>query len=579
MNAAAGDRYDEQADALAARYEAVSSEAVLAQVLSVITGEGAGRLALDIGAGTGRDAAWLASLGYQVVAAEPAAGMRRVGAALHGNAGIRWIDDALPALAQTHALGLSFDLVLLSAVWQHVLPTDRIRAFRKISTLLKPGGTLIMTLRNGPSPPDMDMYATSTIEIEGFAQSYGLVVLRVESSADQSGRPGVTWEVMAMRMPDDGTGALPLLRGIVLADEKSSTYKLALLRAVTRIAEYAPAAALPTHDGRDAVEVPLGLVALIWIRMYLPLVRGGFPQAPGNVGANGLSFAKDGFVGLLALNAATPDLRVGALLGVEGATAVSSAISRVVDTITMMPATYTRYPNGGPPVFGVTKKRPSRHDATVLDLETLRGWGLLEVPGHLWRAMSRFSYWIDPMLVAEWSRLTRSYADRMGVALEPGTVEAALSWIEPARTTALGRDLVRRLIDTGIAVRCVWTGAPLKTGSYDVDHCLPWSIWPCGDLWNLMPAQPRINRYDKRDRLPSAAAMAGAREEIIGWWETAYFTDEALRPRFLREAAAALPLHGKSIAAAVYEGLDWRRLRLQQDQQLQEWTPLARKTV
>lgn len=65
-----------------------------------------------------------------------------------------------------------------------------------------------------------------------------------------------------MRMPDDGTGALPLVRGVVLSDEKSSTYKLALLRAVTRIADYARAVATPAPDGRDAVEVPLGLVAL-----------------------------------------------------------------------------------------------------------------------------------------------------------------------------------------------------------------------------------------------------------------------------------------------------------------------------
>ncbi|WP_419681850.1 hypothetical protein [Sphingomonas sp. ID0503] len=51
---------------------------------------------------------------------------------------------------------------------------------------------------------------------------------------------------------------------------KSSTYKLALLRAVARIAEYAPAVATPAPGGRDAVEVPLGLVALNWLRMYLP---------------------------------------------------------------------------------------------------------------------------------------------------------------------------------------------------------------------------------------------------------------------------------------------------------------------
>ncbi len=565
--------YDRQADALTGRYEAVSSEAMLMHVLPVLPQPAAGRLALDIGAGTGRDAAWLAGLGHQVVAAEPAAGMRRVAAALHGGIGIRWVDDALPGLERIHALGLSFDLVLLSAVWQHVAPADRPRAFRKISALLKPGGTLVMTLRNGPAPDGMDMYPTSATEVEGLARVHGLEVLRIAPSADQGGRAGVSWEAMALRMPDDGTGALPLVRGIVLSDGKSSTYKLGLLRAVTRIAEYAPAAATPAPDGRDAVEVPLGLVALNWIRIYLPLVRGGLPQAPGNRGTGGLGFAKDGFETLLVLNAVPADLRIGATLGAESAAAITSAISRAADTIARMPATFTRFPNGGAPVFNVTRSRPSRSSAVVLDMDTLRSWGLIEVPGHLWRAMSRFSSWIDPMLVAEWSRLTRTYADRMGISLSPGEVEGAMAWIEPARTTAFGRDLVRRLIDCGSDVRCVWTAKRLRTRSYDVDHCLPWSVWPCGDLWNLMPAQSRINRHDKRDRLPSAAAMAGAREAIISWWEMAYLEDEALRPRFLREAAAALPVGAGSGAAAVYDALDWRRLRLRQDQQVPEWTP------
>jgi hypothetical protein len=44
--------------------------------------------------------------------------------------------------------------------------------------------------------------------------------------------------------------------------------------------------------------------------------------------------------------------------------------------------------------------------ATVLDLEMLRGWELIEVPGRLWRAMSRFGSWIEPLLMAKWARLT-----------------------------------------------------------------------------------------------------------------------------------------------------------------------------
>lgn len=88
-----------------------------------------------------------------------------------------------------------------------------------------------------------------------------------------------------------------------------------------------------------------------------------------------------------------------------------------------------------------------------------------------------------------------------------------------------------------------------------------------------MPAQARVNQHEKRDRLPSAAAMANARERVIGWWEAAYLSDDALRPRFLREAAAALPLSSAQSSTAVYDALDWRRLRLWQDQQVPQWTP------
>lgn len=570
--------YDGQAHVLAERYEAVLSERMLSEVLPVIPRGSDGRLALDVGAGTGRDAAWLTSLGYEVVAAEPAAEMRRIAGEKHGSDGIRWVSDALPSLDHVHGPGLAYDLVLLSAVWQHVVPGDRARAFRKLATLMKPGGVLVMTLRHGPAPAGMQMHSTSTAEIEGLARAHGLEVLRIAASKDQGGRVGVTWDVMALRMPDDGTGALPLVRGIVLSDEKSSTYKLALLRAVARIAEYAPAAATPAPDGRDAVEVPLGMVALNWLRMYLPLVRAKLPQMPGNIGTERLGFAKDGFEALLALGTAPVELRVGAVFTGDHAQAIASALTRAAHTIAKMPATHTRYPNSDAQVFGWTRRRRGYASATVLDLETLRGRGLIEVPGHLWRAMSRFGTWIEPMLVAEWARLSRAYADRMGLAIAPGAAETALAWAEPVRTTALGRVVARRLLEDGHPMECVWTGQPLRANTFDIDHCLPWSVWPCGDLWNLMPAHTRVNQHEKRDRLPSATAMANARQRVLGWWKAAYLDDDALRPRFLHEAAAALPLAAGLSGDDVYDALDWRRLRLSQDQQVPQWTPLRTRT-
>ena len=44
---------------------------------------------------------------------------------------------------------ISFDLILLSAVWMHIPPSDRARSIRKLANLLKPGGKLVISLRHG----------------------------------------------------------------------------------------------------------------------------------------------------------------------------------------------------------------------------------------------------------------------------------------------------------------------------------------------------------------------------------------------------------------------------------------------
>lgn len=530
-----------------------------------------GGLALDVGAGSGRDARWLRSLGFSVVAVEPAAGFRRH-ASTHSDEEVRWVDDRLPSLDHVHSLGLGFDLIVLSAVWQHVAPGDRARAFRKLSTLLKPGGVLAITLRSGPSPSDRPMHETSAPEVEALARALGLEILKVETAPDLQGRSDVTWSSVAMRMPDDGTGALPLIRGIVLGDDKSSTYKLGLLRAVARVAEHAPGAVVPAADHVDAVELPLGLVALFWIRMYLPLVRLGLPQNPNNRGPDGLGFAKTGFRRLLADGVDSSDLRVGAVFGAERASALASALSEAASTIAGMPANFTRFPNSDRRVFEVSRGGRSRAAGVELTVGGLRRWGAIVVPGGLWRALSRHGPWIDPMLVAEWARLTRGYADRMGVPLAPGVVEAALEWREPVRTTAIARLAADRIADQGRPIDCIWTGRRLSPTRLDVDHCLPWAAWQCGDLWNLGPCDPRVNRHEKRDRLPSAALLSHSRDRIMCWWQDAYLSNPALSARFGREVLGSLPVSDAMDVADVFAALDWRRLRLAQDQRLPEWS-------
>jgi SAM-dependent methyltransferase len=227
--------YNQHAAEAAARYEAVSANVVHAGLLPLV--EGRAGIALDVGAGSGRDAGWLASHGWDVVAVEPAGRLQELARDRHPSPRICWVEDELPGLARTIRLGLGFDLILLSAVWMHIPESGRRRAFRKLVTLLKAGGAIAISLRRGPLDPERGMHPVSVTEIERLAQDHGGFVEAQAENPDLAGRPGIAWTDLLVRLPDDGTRALPLLRHVILNDPKSSTYKLGLLRVLCRIGD------------------------------------------------------------------------------------------------------------------------------------------------------------------------------------------------------------------------------------------------------------------------------------------------------------------------------------------------------
>lgn len=215
------DSYDREAAERVAEYEGVAFETVHAALLGCLPRAPA--LVLDVGAGSGRDAAWFAEQGYQVVAVEPAEGMRTQARALHPSPAIRWVADALPELTELSRSDLSFDLITLSGVFMHVPPADRDRSFRKLATLLAPGGRIAFSIRHGPPPAGRLFHPVGADELDALATRYGLAPVLHARSEDALGRPGVTWSTLVYQLPDDGTGALPLLRSIILRDRKSST--------------------------------------------------------------------------------------------------------------------------------------------------------------------------------------------------------------------------------------------------------------------------------------------------------------------------------------------------------------------
>jgi len=186
--------YAEEAEALFKQYESIPAADAHRAVLHLIPAM-PGHV-LDIGSGTGRDAAWFASRGHSVVAVEPTDAMRLPAMALHPSPRIDWLDDSLPDLAALRARGETFDLVMLTAVWMHLDEAQRRQAMPKLAALMRPGGTMIMKIRHGPVPPGRRMFEVSAEETIALAGNEGLgpvLNVRSESSQEKNRAAGVSW--------------------------------------------------------------------------------------------------------------------------------------------------------------------------------------------------------------------------------------------------------------------------------------------------------------------------------------------------------------------------------------------------
>ena len=116
----------------------------------------------------------------------------------------------------------------------HVPPPAPPRAFRKLA-LLKPGGTTMITLRDGP------FEAGSRCNLCRSARSRRLPATAASPWSALSDRPTSAAAStsldcrLPLRLSDDGSVGLQTIRGVILNEDKSSTYKLGLLPSLAKI--------------------------------------------------------------------------------------------------------------------------------------------------------------------------------------------------------------------------------------------------------------------------------------------------------------------------------------------------------
>jgi SAM-dependent methyltransferase len=500
---------------------------------------------LDLGAGAGRDAKYLAEQAarkhqtennIQVYAVEPATDLASIGKQTTQNLKVKWLEDSLPALNVITKKEISFDLILLSAVWMHIPPSERARSIRKLANLLKPGGKLVISLRHGQTEDDYKnrkMFDVCADELKQLATDVGLFIkLETPKENDELGRGHIHWQTVVLQLPDDGTGAFPFIRHVALNDGKAATHKLALLRVLLRIADGHPGSVLrrePSLNG-DRIILPAGLVALYWCHQYKDLIDTHQLFQTPNKNPN-MGFMKpDGWHKLTQRTAS--DYRIGNLFIGEDAIALHKTLTAAVNNIKNMPCKYITFPNqeanSNKQVFEVANKTVRAKDSIFLDLQTLEQWGEFSVPESIWLAFNRYACWIEPVLVNEWVKTMAGYSGNSQYSSPEKQyhLQQALNWLEPKRTTVEVRKRFEQLKHhTPEIAQCVWSAKSL-TKKYDIDHSMPFSRWPNNDLWNLLPTDNLINNQ-KSDRLPTEHKLIESKERIQHWWQKAWLNDSA----------------------------------------------------
>ena len=185
--------YSSNAEHYYSLYQSISASSVhgyLEQALANITPS----TALDVGAGSGRDANWLAAKGWQVTATEPAEALLKL-AKQHSNEKVSWCNAALPALEHLPNPHQQFELILLSAVWMHLPSEERPAAIKRLSELLSNTGRMYISLRFGPSDPERPMYPVSYEQLQALAADNGLTARNLNPVPSKDGlqRSDVEW--------------------------------------------------------------------------------------------------------------------------------------------------------------------------------------------------------------------------------------------------------------------------------------------------------------------------------------------------------------------------------------------------
>jgi SAM-dependent methyltransferase len=468
----------------------------------------AGSEILDIGAGSGRDLDILIREEYEAYGAEPSIRLRDLAIANIPRLAGRICAGALPDLAAQ--VNRKFDGILCSAVFQHITLQQQFDAAFDIRNLLKPNGRLLLSIpkdRPGIDASGRDERGRLFItlipeELELLFERLGFQRIGKWEDTDNLGRPGFSWTTLLFDLrSDQQLRPIDQIEGVLNRDRKVATYKLALFRALCDIALTNYHLAEWRPDG--SVGIPVRAIAERWIYYYWPLFEGSVKFIPQIRGESRTCEKPVAFRGLLenliasyqscgGLNRFTLDYRSDQLnAGIRETT--KRLITRLIRTILEGPVIYAGGSLETGCLFGYDAER--RH---------------VIVDGAIWREFCLAGHWIKDALILRWAELTSKIAKG---EIKPSEIIDLLLTVPIAERDVDAARAVYEALDSKV---CVWSNILLQ-GRFEVDHVVPFSLWQNNELWNLLPAHPKVN-HNKKDKLPEKRLLKQRMPVILDYW-------------------------------------------------------------
>ncbi|HNL75818.1 MAG TPA: class I SAM-dependent methyltransferase [Leptospiraceae bacterium] len=230
---------------------------------------------LDIGSGSGRDLNLLIQKGYDAYGIEPSDKFRTLSENKYNSLKNKIFTGSIPNEIPEEIKKIKFDGILCISVFMHIPPDQIFDSIFKIRELLEYGGKFILSipykydipLKENRDSFERLFYLHNPEYLSLLIERTGFKLVSSQISEDSLNRKEIQWKVFVFQLERENyIRPLDQIEIILNKDKKTATYKLALIRAFTDIAQNS----FNSVEWIDSnfVGVPMDLVIEKWIEYY-----------------------------------------------------------------------------------------------------------------------------------------------------------------------------------------------------------------------------------------------------------------------------------------------------------------------